>query len=76
MVATLELTPANATHSSGAKMAGRSGLSKSTIGRAWRAFELKVNRADGFKLTNDQDPSWRNEGGIWSTADLPWRVAS
>lgn len=34
-------------------MAERSGLSKSTIGRIWNAFELKPHRADGFKLSND-----------------------
>ncbi len=34
-------------------MAQRSGLSKSTIGRIWKAFELKPHRADGFMLSND-----------------------
>ena len=34
-------------------MAERSGLSKSTIGRIWRAFELKPHRADTFKLSTD-----------------------
>ncbi len=34
-------------------MAERSGLSPSTIGRIWKAFELKPHRADGFKLSND-----------------------
>jgi transposase/transcriptional regulator with XRE-family HTH domain len=53
VVATLESTPRNATHWSRAKMAERSGLSKSTIGRIWRAFELKPHREDGFKLSND-----------------------
>jgi transposase len=53
VVATLESTPANATHWSRAKMAQRSGLSPSTIGRIWRAFELKPHRAETFKLSND-----------------------
>jgi transposase len=53
VVATLESTPDNATHWSRAKMAQRSGLSKSTIGRIWKAFELQPHRADGFKLSND-----------------------
>ncbi|BAS10051.1 transposase [Arthrobacter sp. Hiyo4] len=53
VVATLESTPKNASHWSRAKMAERSGLSKSTIGRIWRAFELKPHRTDGFKLSND-----------------------
>ena len=53
VVATLESTPSNATHWSRAKMAERSGLSSSTIGRIWKAFELKPHRADSFKLSND-----------------------
>jgi transposase len=53
VVATLESTPANATHWSRAKMAQRSGLSASTIGRIWRGFEIKPHRADTFKLSND-----------------------
>jgi transposase/transposase-like protein len=53
LVATLESTPQNATHWSRAKMAQRSGLSESTIGRIWRAFELKPHRTDTFKLSND-----------------------
>ncbi len=31
----------------------RSGLSASTIGRIWQAFDLKPHRADTFKLSND-----------------------
>ncbi len=53
VVATLEATPANATHWSRAKMAQRSGLSPSSIGRIWKAFELKPHRAETFKLSND-----------------------
>ena len=53
VVATLEQTPANATHWSRAKMAERSGLSRSTIGRIWTAFGLQPHRTDGFKLSND-----------------------
>jgi len=53
VIATLESTPRNATHWTRAKMAERTGLSKSTIGRIWRSFELKPHRADGFKLSND-----------------------
>ena len=53
VVSTLESTPANATHWTRAKMAERTGLSKSTIGRIWRDFGLKPHRAGGFKLSND-----------------------
>jgi hypothetical protein len=41
VVATLEQTPMDATRWSRASMARRSGLSKSTIGRIWRRFDLK-----------------------------------
>jgi transposase len=53
LVATLESTPENATHWSRAKMAERSGLSKSTIGRIWRAFGLQPHRTETFKLSTD-----------------------
>jgi transposase/transcriptional regulator with XRE-family HTH domain len=53
VVATLEQTPVNATHWSRASMAKRSGLSKTTIGRIWKAFDLKPHRTDTFKLSKD-----------------------
>ncbi len=53
VLATPEETPKNATQWSRAKMAERSGLSKSTIGRIWRTFELRPHRTDGFKLSSD-----------------------
>jgi transposase len=53
LVATLESTPANATHWSRSKMAERSGLSESTVGRIWRAFGLQPHRTETFKLSTD-----------------------
>ena len=34
-------------------MAERSGLSRSTVGRIWKAFGLKPHLEEGFKLSND-----------------------
>jgi transposase len=51
--ATLEQTPNNATHWSRTSMAEKSGLSKSTVGRIWRRFDLKPHLIDGFKLSTD-----------------------
>ncbi|MER5227814.1 IS630 family transposase [Streptomyces flaveus] len=53
VVATLESTPGNDTHWSRASMAQRTGLSKSTIGRIWKRFDLKPHLQDAFKLSTD-----------------------
>jgi transposase/transcriptional regulator with XRE-family HTH domain len=53
VVDTLESTPKDATHWSRSKMAKRSGLSRSTIGRIWGAFDLKPHLTDTYKLSND-----------------------
>ncbi|MET8212500.1 helix-turn-helix domain-containing protein [Streptomyces sp. NPDC005373] len=41
VIATLESTPGRDTHWSRASMASRTGLSKSTIGRIWKKFDLR-----------------------------------
>ena len=53
VVSTLERTPTDATHWSRASMAADSGLSKSTVGRIWRAFGLKPHQVETFKLSTD-----------------------
>ena len=50
---TLEATPPDATHWSRTSMAEHSGLSKSTVGRIWKAFRLQPHRAETFKLSTD-----------------------
>ncbi|MEJ7705015.1 MAG: IS630 family transposase [Geodermatophilaceae bacterium] len=53
VIDTLESTPRDATHWSRASMAGHSGLSRSTVGRIWKAFRLAPHRAETFKLSTD-----------------------
>jgi transposase len=53
VVATLESVPGKDTHWSRASMAARTGLSKSTIGRIWKKFDLKPHLQDSFKLSTD-----------------------
>ena len=53
VIETLETTPKDATHWSRGSMAKRSGLSRSAIGRIWKAFGLKPHLADTFKLSPD-----------------------
>jgi hypothetical protein len=50
---TLEKTPKGATHWSSRMLAGRTGLSQSTISRIWRAFGLKPHRSESFQLSRD-----------------------
>jgi transposase len=53
VVDTLEQTPKDATHWSRASMAKQSGLSRSTVGRIWKAFRLKPHLSETFKLSKD-----------------------
>lgn len=53
VVDTLESTPEDATHWSRASMAKNSGLSRSTVGRIWKAFQLKPHLSETFKLSKD-----------------------
>ncbi|MDV9195967.1 IS630 family transposase [Streptomyces sp. Wh19] len=53
LVATLESAPGRDTHWSRASMAARTGLSKSTIGRIWKKFDLRPHLQDAFKLSTD-----------------------
>ena len=53
IIATLETTPADATHWSSRGMARASGISTSSVQRIWRAFGLQPHRAETFKLSTD-----------------------
>ena len=53
ITATLETTPANATHWSTRSMAEHLGLSQSTVSRVWRAFGLAPHKQDSWKLSKD-----------------------
>jgi transposase len=50
---TLEQTPENATHWSTRSLANHLGMSRETIGRVWRAFNLQPHRHETFKLSKD-----------------------
>jgi transposase len=60
VVATLESSPGKDTHWSRASMARRTGLSKSTIGRIWRKFDLKPHLQD-----TPTGSSWMNQVERW-----------
>jgi transposase len=53
ITATLETTPAGATHWSTRSMAAALGLSQSTVSRVWRAFGLRPHLQDRWKLSTD-----------------------
>ena len=76
VVATLERTPKDATHWSRASMAAESGLSRSTVGRIWRAFSLKPHLSDTFKLSSDPlfIEKVRDVVGLYLDLDPPERA--
>jgi transposase len=53
IVKTLEESPANATHWSTRSMAAATGMSQSAVSRIWRAFGLKPQQTETFKLSPD-----------------------
>ena len=50
---TLESAPENATHWSTREMARRAGVSRTSVGRIWKAFGLAPHRSETFKLSKD-----------------------
>jgi transposase len=53
IVTTLEEQPANATHWSTRSLAAATGMSQSAVSRIWRAFGLKPQQTEAFKLSPD-----------------------
>jgi transposase len=53
VIRTLETLPKGATHWSTREMAKRSGVSRMTVSRIWRAFGLRPHRSETFKLSHD-----------------------
>ncbi|AGK81691.1 IS630 family transposase [Streptomyces microflavus] len=53
VVATLRTSPGADSHWTRAAMAERTGLSKSTIGRIWKRFDLKPHLQDAFELSTE-----------------------
>jgi transposase len=53
MTATLEEMPANATHWSTRSMAAKAGVSRQSVHRIWRAFNVQPHRSESFKLSTD-----------------------
>jgi transposase len=55
LVDTLESAPPDATHWSTRGLAGKYGISHTTVGEIWRAFGLKPWRQDSFKVSPDPE---------------------
>ena len=53
VVKTLETKPKGRTHWSTRKMAEKTGISHSSVGRIWRAFGLQPHIVRGFKISDD-----------------------
>ncbi|MGO8685347.1 MAG: IS630 family transposase [Thermoleophilia bacterium] len=53
VVKTLEETPPGATHWSTRSLAAQVGMSQSAVSRIWRAFALKPQQLESFKLSTD-----------------------
>ncbi|MFJ9258710.1 IS630 family transposase [Streptomyces bacillaris] len=62
IVATLQSSPGVDMHWTRALMAQRTGLSKSTIGRIWKRFDLKPHLQDAFRLSADPRSGARSVG--------------